>query len=100
MKSKNILIFVYHMTNSILLQMQGIMTEYPTGLQFLNQHGDISLFADGFTALERKYLKYLLLRLNDRVPNISDIVVKSISKKDLHKVLQYPNCFTVYTFLI
>lgn len=80
------------MTNSILPHMQGIMTEYPTGLQFLNQHGDMSLFADGFTALERKYLKYLLLRLNDRVSNISDIVVKNISKKDLHKVLQYPNC--------
>ena len=72
------------------------MTEYPTGLQFLNQHGDMSLFADGFTALERKYLKYLLLRLNDRVSNISDIVVKDISKKDLHKVLQY---YTVYQLL-
>lgn len=75
--------------------MQGIMTEYPTDLQFLNQHGDMSLFADGFTALERKYLKYLLLRLNDRVSNISDIVVKNISKKDLHKVLQYPLRLTV-----
>lgn len=71
------------------------MTEYPTDLQFLNQHGDMSLFADGFTALERKYLKYLLLRLNDRVSNISDIVVKNISKKDLHKVLQYPLRLTV-----
>ena len=72
------------------------MTEYPTGLQFLNQHGDMSLFADGFTALERKYLKYLLLRLNDRVSNISDIVVKNISKRDLHKVLQYPLRFTAH----
>ena len=62
------------------------MIEYPTGLHFLNQHGDMSIFADGFTAMERKYLKFLLLRMSDKADNISDIVVRNISKKNLHKV--------------
>lgn len=65
---------------------QEILIEYPTGLQFLNQHGDMSIFADGFTAMERKYLKFLLLRMSDEADNISDIVVRNISKKNLHKV--------------
>lgn len=65
------------------------MIEYPTGLQFLNQHGDISIFSDGFTAMERKYLKFLLLRMSVQADNIADIIVKSISKKDLHKVSIY-----------
>ena len=65
------------------------MIEYPTGQQFLNQHGDISIFSDGFTAMERKYLKFLLLRMSVQADNIADIVVKSISKKDLHKVSLY-----------
>ena len=68
---------------------QAILTEYPTGLQFLNQHGNISLFADGFTAMEHKYLKYLLLRIYVNYEFVADIEVKFISKKDLHKVFLY-----------
>ena len=62
------------------------MSEHPTGEQFLNQHGAIGLFADGFTALERKYLKFFMIQMNSETEIIQNIDMKKISKKDLHKV--------------
>ena len=74
---------------------QGIINEYPTGEQFLNQHGNIGLFAEGFTALERKYLKFLITQMSGDIKDIQNIDMKRILKKDLHKV-----CYTRITFVL
>jgi hypothetical protein len=66
--------------------LQGIISECPTGEQFLNQHGKIGLFADGFTSLERKYLKFLIIRMSGEEKDVQNIDMKKILKKDLHKV--------------
>ena len=68
--------------------LQGIINEYPTGEQFLNQHGNIGLFAEGFTALERKFLKFLIMQMTGEIKDIQNTDMKKISKKDLHKVCQ------------
>ena len=40
-------VLIMQLNNVIIMKSQDILTEHQTGLQFLKQHGNISLFADG-----------------------------------------------------
>jgi hypothetical protein len=75
------------------------LTEYPTGLQFLNQHGDISLLAEGITAMERKYLEFVLLQMSATLEIISDIIIKNISKRTYTRYSAFENTTQENVFL-
>lgn len=58
--------------------LQGIISEYPNGEQFLNQHGNIGLFADGFTSFERKYLKFLIIQMSGEIKDVQNIDMNKV----------------------
>jgi hypothetical protein len=49
-------------------------------------HGDLSIFEDGFTALERRFLKSELINMTKGATSIGDVDMQGISKPVLHKV--------------
>lgn len=61
------------------------MSEYPTGEEFLHQHGNLAIFAKGFTALERKYLRFLLVRISG-LDDVADVDIRKIAKEDLQRI--------------
>jgi hypothetical protein len=58
--------------------------EHPTAQTFLYQHGDLSLFS-GCTAIERRYIRYIVLGMTGYV-DIADVDIKKVDKDFLWKV--------------
>lgn len=51
-----------------------------------NQYSNIGLFSDGFTTLERKYIKFLIMLMSGEIENVRKIDIRKVLKKDLHTV--------------
>jgi hypothetical protein len=55
------------------------LSEYPTEEEYLNQHGNLFIYEIGFTSLERKYLRFLLILMSGvDVVTIADVDIKVI----------------------
>jgi hypothetical protein len=65
------------------------MHSHPTDIQFLNQHGNISLFKDGFTCLERRVLKGIMDTLAESLGGYRTFVMTTKLRTSIFKVPNY-----------
>lgn len=79
---------------------QSLMASYPTDLQFLNQHGDISLFQDGFTCLERRVLKGIMDTLAESLGGYRTFVMTTKLRTSIYKVPYYDINYLIQQILV
>jgi hypothetical protein len=71
-------------SGKLQLTTKKLVNEHPTAQRFLYQHGDLSLFS-GITAIERRYIRWLVLGMTGK-KDIADVDVKKVDKAYLWKV--------------